>query len=185
MDRILIVIFFAVITAFFIEEEPVINSSIQVVCPPSGAAKTPKEKALNVLKNRDVPVLPDPLYISLTDLIKADNDTTHFKNTTYVSLMGYVVGMENAGGESCNCGSNKEIDHNTYLYIGKTTSTPKSDCILIVITSAYKKSHPTIGYGEIFTGIKYYIEGYLLLNYEHKQNPTNWEVFPVCKINPI
>jgi hypothetical protein len=190
--RILIFIICAIFTSALMEEEVVIQ---QDPCPVYGSAKNEKEKQLNTLKNRPVISQEEPLYFPLDDFLNPGNDTTRFSSQSYVSTMGYIIDVVKSGGESCNCGSNNEADHDFHIYIGKTPQSPKNECIIAEVTPAFRKFY---GKPALYKGLRYYVEGWLLFDFEHQQNAANtcktctnvwrkscWEIHPVCKINPI
>jgi hypothetical protein len=116
-------------------------------CPKSGTAKTPKDKKLNIAKNRSVNVLnnPDPEFLALNKLIttKKKQDKDLFLDGAYVVTEGFLISFEEEGAESCNCNKASESKKNgdVHMYLALVKNAPKKNCIVIEITPSFKKKH--------------------------------------------
>ena len=73
-------------------------------CPAEGTAKSKKNKAQNVLKNRDEAPTEIDESVTLRNLLLKANDKK-FDEDTAVTITGYVVEVSPGGKtETCNCG---------------------------------------------------------------------------------
>jgi hypothetical protein len=164
-------------------------------CPPEGAGKNAKEKAANVLKNREIveqAYLPE---VTLSAILSPGNDENRFTNDMYVKITGYLVDIEKGKAESCNCGTITDSLTDIHLYIGLNPNAEKKDCCIVEITAKYKKLHKDFN-PWLMKGHLVNISGFTLWDYEHAGSARNtcthcdhiwrataWEpCHPVCKI---
>jgi hypothetical protein len=174
-----------------------ISELLSAQCPTSGNAKTEKERHFNRLKNREIVVKRGSTKITIDSILKDGNDTSRFKSSDYVSVYGYVVEVKDGDAESCNCNSDKDSDHDVHIYIGKTVTAKKEECLVVEITPAFKKANPNFNYKEL-AGKKVKVKGFLFFDYEHSGNARNtckkctnvwrktaFEIHPVCSISIV
>ena len=179
-------------------EAPVIGQ-----CPVYGDASATnlKGRALNKAKNSPVKVPASwniqsvPLSLFINSPKK--NDASAYMNGAYAYTEGYITTKpEEKGPESCNCkkATVKKKNGDVHIYLGLDPNAPKSKCIVVEITPAYKKIHPDYING-LVQGQKVRVEGLLLFDFEHKGNAANtckscsdvwrktcWEIHPITKI---
>lgn len=172
-------------------------------CPNYGSATKPKEKKLNIAKNRSVTVSSSKKadYIPLNELIttRRKEDSALYTNGMYVYTEGFLISFEEEGPESCNCNmANKKAKNgDVHMYLGLVNNAPKKNCIVVELTPAYKKKHPDYA-TQLIKGQKVRIFGYMLYDYLHRGQSFNtckscngvwrktcWEIHPVTAIEQL
>ena len=170
-------------------------------CPPEGNEPADSRLGkLNKAKNRSAlpPHGHNPIEIPLTGILGSidEPDSVRYHNGAYVVTVGYITSYEEKGPESCNCDEGNKTDRtgDVHIYIGLSPDGPKSECMIVEITPAYKLLHP--GYAsELEEGKRVTIMGYMLYDFEHKGNAANtctsckkvwrktcWEIHPVTDL---
>ena len=169
-------------------------------CPQWGSATKPKEKQLNIAKNRSVTVgnSQTPQFISLNDLISdtKQEDSTWYTNGTYITTEGYLINAIQEGAESCNCGladANQKTG-DVHMYLGLTKTAKAKNSLIIEITPAFKKKYSN--YENYMTPKKKIrVTGFLLYDFIHRKDALMtckkcskiwrnncWEIHPITKI---
>jgi hypothetical protein len=162
--------------------------------------KVSKGKKLNIYKNQSAKIDEDKdaEELALNKLITSKNkdDSKNWMEGAYVVTEGYLISFEEEGGESCNCGLADAQDKtgDVHIYVGLVKNAPKSKCIIVEITPAYKKLHSDYE-TSLEKNRKIRITGYLLYDYKHAANAgtvckvctnvwrkTCWEIHPVTEI---
>jgi len=181
----------------------VIANSYAQPCQPWGSAPVGSRRGnLNELKNHAaVPPADSAQDLELSSLLATPHgeDSDRFKNGTYVYTEGYLVSHKEEGAESCNCkeATAEQKNGDVHIYIGQSPDAPKSDCIIVEITPAFKRLH--LDYNNLLiAGEHVRITGYLLYDFEHVSNAVNtckkctsvwrktcWEIHPIVGINKI
>ena len=172
-------------------------------CPPYGKTDDPKERTLNVAKNKSAKynASKTPTNVPLNTVItsRKEDDRNKFFPGAYVTVEGYLIDKTEEGGETCNCGlanaSKKTGD--VHIYIGLVPNAAKKNCMVVEITPSYKKLHPDYDQS-LVKNKKVKVEGYLLYDYLHERNSVNfcnkctgkaiwrktcWEIHPVVKFD--
>ena len=160
----------------------------QTPCPIEGVGKT--AKAHNNLKNRDTILGHIDTRIKLNHILNYGEDSKRFSQDSTIVVYGYCV-------EYCNWGSIADSLHDIHLYIGTTTITPKSECMVVVITPTFRALNKGFNVND-YVGHIVKVYGPLFYDKEHKENAKNtcikcsnvwrktcWEIHPVVQIDFI
>lgn len=177
--------------------------SAQNPCPNYGNATKPREKKLNIAKNRSVTVSQSKKaeYIPLNHLIttKRKEDSALYTTGMYAYTEGFLISFEEEGPESCNCNtaSIKAKNGDVHMYLGLIPNAPKKNCIVVEITPKYKKKHPEYA-TQLIKGKKVRIFGYMLYDFLHRGQSfntckscngiwrkTSWEIHPITAIEEL
>lgn len=175
----------------------------QPPCPKWGSATKPKEKKLNIAKNKSITVssskIPD--FVPLDSLISSSKqeDSTWFTVGRYIYTEGYLINAIQEGGESCNCGQADATlkTGDVHMYLGLTKTAKPKNCIIIEITPAFKKKYSN--YENYLTPKKKIrVTGFLLYDFIHRTNAfmtckkctkiwrnNSWEIHPITKIQVL
>jgi hypothetical protein len=173
-------------------------------CPPEGKGGDP---ILNRLKNRD---LPPAVYHEMTvsELIEEIPDEAAAMGRKSRSkwtpealkevaameakgarIEGYLLKIKKEGKESCNCGSETDVDH--HLWLGEEADAPRSESVVVEISPRLLPAHPKWTVKNINQVIKNHekvrISGWLTWDQEHPEQLGNtrgtlWEIHPIHQI---
>lgn len=168
-------------------------------CGLNGNAKGGSVEAQeNPLKNRFVvPASVDP-SISFAALYGA-SVTANLDQSKAATIEGYVPEVKPGGIESCNCGS--EVDLDTHIYVVPTAATDKHHSVIVEVTPRVRSLHPLWTQEWLKSNLEGHtvrFTGYILNDMEHKvssfnDNPTGkanwrqttWEIHPVTAIEIV
>jgi len=163
-------------------------------CPIEGTATHENSKTLNKFKNRSIDTTLNFKPISLDSFLLDGKDYERFNQDRAIMVTGYVAHISKGGVESCNCGSTIESQQDIHIYIGKTPTSEKRDCMVIEITPKFKALNKGFDY-KALNGQKVNVYGLFFFDWEHKGNAANtcikcsrvwrktaWEIHPVMKL---
>jgi hypothetical protein len=176
-------------------------------CPTTGRSKKgglPREELqeLNKLKNRrEVPggdhINRDVTMLSLYD---ATDNKNAFSEQDGVTIVGYLADAREEEGESCNCYSEADADHDIHVFLSPTDNIQdrkKRDCIVVELTPYSKQLLPewTAHFIKQNKGHKVRVTGWLMHDNEHigqswASHPRSerlhrrnvWEIHPITNI---
>jgi hypothetical protein len=191
---------FAAITLIF-------SFTPQFTCPPTGLTrkgKVPKRELaeLNQLKNRTTQPTAKQINkrITLETLFNSLDSKAAFNENEAVTIEGYLVDAKDEKGESCNCYSIQNEDHDIHVFISpdkNVADKKKKDCLVVELSPYSKKLLPewTTSYIKRNKGKKVRITGWLMFDIEHLNvsvasrpyaaelhRHNAWEVHPITDI---
>lgn len=173
-------------------------------CPTEGRTKKgamPREmlQELNKLKNRHSAPDGDQINreISFLSLYDATDDKNAFSDQDGVTVVGYLADAREEEGESCNCYSESDADHDIHVFLSPTEDVQDRkirDCIVVELTPYSRQLLPewTARYIKQNKGHKVRVTGWLMHDAEHIG--TSWASHPhserlhrrnVWEIHPI
>lgn len=181
-------------------------------CPLSGTAKPVNNKALNILKNRQVAPRADQMDqgVTLEKMLAPGDDHGRFDEHTGATITGWVVKVEQGGHpETANCGSMSKFYTDTHITVGLTPDAGDKDTLVVEVTPRWRKDMMAKGMdwrtetlrqtlpGNL-TGKQVKFTGWLMFDSDHigesvniaPRNPkdwrkTIWEVHPITSIEVI
>ncbi|MGP8217558.1 MAG: hypothetical protein ACLQQ4_18460 [Bacteroidia bacterium] len=172
-----------------------ISLTLKPTCPPEGKTLSNITERVNIMKNRDIKEGTVNPNIVIDSILKGmPEDTGRYSPSDFATVTGYVLDVDDAGAESCNCFSWDDSKHNIILYIGHSIYSGKDSVFVVEITAKYRAAHPEFNTDGLF-GKKVTLSGYMMYNFDMKKMALNaykrshatnrktaWEICPVTDI---
>jgi hypothetical protein len=177
-------------------------------CPAPGTAKSVANKALNILKNREVAPRADQMNQSVTleKMLAPGNDRGRFDHHTGATIVGWVINVEQGGHpETANCGSMSLDYTDTHITVGLDPQADLKETLVVEVTPRWRKAMAAQGIDwrtetlqQTLKGKKVKFSGWLMFDLDHRgeavntapRNPkdwrkTIWEIHPITSIEIV
>jgi hypothetical protein len=155
-------------------------------------------RQIKTLRNRDISGIKINSSITLDTILKGcPEDTARFRISDYVSITGFVLGIDEEPYSFHNSSNRDSASHNIRLFIGQSIYSWKDSVFVAELTKKYMALHPNLN-PDIFIGRKIILTGYMMYNFETRQQALNafkkshktdrktaWEICPVTNIKIV
>lgn len=172
----------------------ILNISMFSQCPVEGGAKNAKDAQANKYKNREITSTEIDTSVTLDKMLAYGEDSKRFNQNSFIKIIGYLVEVKQGGKESCNCGTEIDSLQDIHIYIGKTPTSLKSECLIVEITPRFKHLNKNTNLKPL-KGKLVNVYGWLFFDDEHHGNArntckvctnvwrvTSWEIHPITRI---
>lgn len=169
-------------------------------CPPEGTAKTTKEKALNVLKNRDDAPLAEQIdpNATLGAVLMPGNDLDRWSTDRGATFEGVVLKVKPGDPETPNCGATDPAHEDTHIELALDPTAPSTKRVIVEVTPRWREKMAVIhdwstsALRQQLLGRRIQVTGWLLSDWPHKgqaenthpNGASNWRA-TVWEIHPI
>jgi hypothetical protein len=171
-------------------------------CPLPGTAKSVPNKALNILKNRQVAPRADQMdnAVTLEMMLAPGDDHGRFDEHTGATIVGWVVNVQQGGHpETANCGSMSLFYTDSHITVGLSPNATEKETLVVEVTPRWRKDMAAKGLDwrtetlqQTLIGKQVKITGWLMFDLDHigqsvniaPNNPKDWRK-TIWEIHPI
>lgn len=177
-------------------------------CPMEGDARSQPVRALNLLKNRIVPPMPEQIdpKITLTAILASGYDIGRWKVKEGATITGYVYDVKPGGIETVNCHARDWADRDTHIeLVLNAMQAGVTQRIIVEVTPRWRAIMASKGIDwstrtlrDKLLGRWVIVTGWMLFDVEHKDQAENtapgrlrnwrataWEIHPVTAIEVV